>query len=701
MADGGSIPLWSARRRLPLVIQSEVAECALACLSMVARYYGYDTDLPSMRRRFNSSVKGMNMAHILKIAHALGFEARPLRIELDQLSKMRMPCILHWDLNHFVVLSRVTRRGVEIHDPARGRVLMPLSAASDHFTGIVLELAPGTSFSRIRDRERINLRALAGRVNGLIGVVTQILGIALAIEILALSLPFQMQWVVDQVLVSADEPLLLLMTLGFSAILVLQTGLNVARAWILSWLSAELGTQWITNLISHLLKLPLDFFGKRQMGDVMSRFVSVQVIQATITGGFVEAILDGAMGSLAFVILCVYSIPLSVVVLAAFLIYGLLRWLAYRTQWQANEEQMLCSAKQQTLLMESVRGVQAIKLANKEGERSARLATATLDAMQSSMRNQRITLTFSAVNQGIFGLQRIFLIALGALLAIHGKLSAGMLIAFVSYADQFTTKIGNLIDKLVEFNMLRLHGERIADIALQSPEQNVHGVYSGPQPEPSLTMRNVSFRYATDEPWVLRSIDLFIASGESVAIVGPSGCGKSTLAKLIVGLLVPNEGRIEIGGVEIQKYGLGNYRQLIGTVMQDDPLFAGTIADNIAFFDPDASIAAVIDAARMAEIHDDIMAMTMGYESLVGDMGSALSGGQRQRVVLARAFYRQPKILVLDEATSHLDVNLERRINASVRTGSATRIIIAHRPETIASADRVIDLGKFTSSRMG
>lgn len=308
------------------------------------------------------------------------------------------------------------------------------------------------------------------------------------------------------------------------------------------------------------------------------------------------------------------------------------------------------------------------------------------------MRNQRINQSFVALNQGLFGLQRVLLIALGGTLAVSGKFSAGMLIAFVNYADQFVARMGALVDKIVEFRMLRLHGERIADIALQEPETSLDGTYSGPEIRPYLTVSQLGFRYGPEDPWVFRDVSFSIEPGQSVAIIGPSGCGKSTLAKLIVGLLAPAEGSISIDGVDIHKFGLANYRQMIGTVMQDDHLFAGSIADNISFFDPDATLDAIVSAARMAHIHDEIVDMTMGYESLVGDMGASLSGGQRQRVILARAFYRKPRILVLDEATSHLDVDLERRINASVRDGSATRIIIAHRPETIASADRVIDL---------
>jgi ATP-binding cassette subfamily B protein RaxB len=693
MADGGNLSTFG-RRQLPLVMQTEATECALACLAMIARYHGHEVDLVSLRRRFSTSLKGVHLGRMVEIAHALGFEARPLRAELEYLPQAQMPCILHWNMNHFVVLHRITRKGLEIFDPARGRYRMPLAEASKHFTGVVLELAPGTDFTPIEERQRVSLRALTGRITGLGSVVLQVLGLAFAIEVLALVMPFQMQWVIDQVLLSSDRNLLVVMTLGFLIVMALQTGLTIARGWVISWLGATINAQWTTNLFSHLLKLPMDYFEKRHMGDIVSRFSSVQSIQSTLTGSFVEAMLDGLMGSLALIILGLYSAPLTICVLVVFGIYGTLRWALYRKLWLINEEQLVYGAKQQSELMESVRGVQAIKLANKQSERKARLANATLESAERTLRTQRINLAFGAINQGLFGVQRILLIALGAYLTMLGKFSAGMMIAFVAYADQFSSKIGGLVDKIVDFRMLKLHAERIADIALSKPEQHTHGVYSGIEPEPSIEVKNLSFRYAEGEPWVIHNLNMTIQAGESVAIVGPSGCGKSTLAKIIVGLLEPTNGSIEIGGIDIRKYGLDNYRKLIGSVMQDDSLFAGSIADNISFFDNAANIEDVVDAASIVNMHAEIFAMPMAYESTVGDMGSALSGGQKQRIILARAIYKKPYILVLDEATSHLDERNEDLINNAIKSLNITRIIIAHRKETIKKAGRIIDLSK-------
>jgi len=683
-----------------LVLQTEAAECALACLAMIARYHGHNIDLISLRARFSTSLKGAQLNRVIQVANSLGLSARALRAELSYLSKAQVPCILHWDLNHFVVLKRVRRGKVEIYDPANGRRVMSLTEASAHFTGVILELETGEDFEPIDDRRTVSLRSIAGKIPGLKRSLGQVFVLAVAIEILALIVPFQLQWTLDQVLQSDNQRFLIAATVIFLGLLGLATALNLARAWMLSWLGASVNAQWVSQLFEHMLKLPLEYFEKRHIGDVISRFGSVQAVQNTVTGTFVQALLDGLMGVLALVILCVYSAPLTFVVLTIVLIYTVLRLCAYRELWRANEEQLTYAARQQSELMESVRGIQAIKLANKQAQRRARLVNATVESSRRVMRSQRISLAFGIANQSLFGAQRIALVAFGAYLALKGRFSVGMLVAYVAYADQFATKISSLVDKAVDLSMLRLHAERIGDIASASPEAHEQGNYEGHEPTPSIAFKDVSFRYAPGEPWVLRHLSMNVSAGESVAIVGPSGCGKTTLGKLLVGLLEPTEGSIEVGEIDIRAYGLENFRRMASAVMQDDTLFAGSIVDNVTLFDQAPSHDDVVAAVTSASLHDEISAMPMGYRSTVGDMGSALSGGQRQRLLLARALYRKPKILLLDEATSHLDSVRESLVNEAIMHMQITRIVIAHREGTIASADRIIRLGDADEARV-
>ncbi|MFT3791283.1 MAG: peptidase domain-containing ABC transporter [Rudaea sp.] len=679
-------------RRLPLLVQTEAAECGLACLAMIARYFGHEIDLPSMRRRFSTSARGVTLAKIIADAHTLGFDARPLRVELEYLPQLSTPCILHWNLNHFVVLKRATEKYVEIHDPASGYQKLSMQQASKHVTGIALELLPAANFKPVKEQQSIPLRALVGNVEGLRGAALHILLLALALELFALVLPFYLQTVLDQVLVTSDRQLLGLLGAGFLGVITLRAGLTAARGWAISWLAARLNAQWLGNLFAHLLRLPMEWFEKRHVGDITSRFASVQSIQHALTGSFVESILDGVMGSLALALLCIYSPPLTELMLLGLAAYALCRHLAYPRLWRANEDQIVFAARQQTSLLEAIRGAQTIKLANKQSDRAARFANISLHAAQYGLAAQRIGYAFGALNLWSFGVLRVVIIWLGALQVLNGNFSAGMLVAFVAYTDELITRFSGLIDKFVELRLLRLHALRIGDIALTAPEILGFGGQSDIASF-DIEVDDVSFRYSADEPWVIKNYSLRVSAGESIAIVGPSGCGKTTLAKIILGLLKPVEGTVRIGGLDIRQFGLQRYRAMIGSVMQDDQLFEGSIAENISFFDAEATPQRIEEAARLAAIHADINAMPMGYETWIGNMGSTLSGGQKQRVILARALYANPRILLLDEATSHLDIERERAINASVAHLNITRIVITHRAESIASAGRVVRFG--------
>lgn len=444
------------------------------------------------------------------------------------------------------------------------------------------------------------------------------------------------------------------------------------------------------NVFAHALRLPLDFFEKRHLGDITSRMGSVQAIQKTLTTSFVEAIIDGLMAMVTLGLMLVYSWKLALVTLLAVSAYLGIRWLAYRPVRDRSERQLVAAARQQTHLLESLRGMQSLKVAGEESQRRATYDNLMHDTVDQDVRLAHMGLGFSSASQLVFGIERIAVIWIGALLALDNVFSVGMLVAYLAYKDQFAQRMSALIDKWVEFRMLRLHGERLADIVLTPPEDGRELPELPPPADTRIEVENLCFRYADGEPWVIEDCSFTIEPGESVAIVGASGCGKTTLIKLLLGLLTPSAGTIRVGGYDLLKVGPRNVRAVVGAVMQDDQLFAGSIADNIAFFAPEFDQERIERAARLASVHDEIVAMPMGYHSLIGDMGSSLSGGQKQRIVLARALYREPKLLFLDEATSHLDVMRERVVNEAVRKLELTKVIVAHRPETIASADRAL-----------
>lgn len=659
---------------------------------MVASHHGGHIGLRELRRRFPLFMKGAEFQRVIAIAGELGFQHRSLRLDLDNISELATPCILHWDLNHFVVLAKARGDKVTIYDPLSGRRTLPLTEVSEHFTGIALELKPSTEFKQSAAAPSISVRQLTGRVTGLWRALALVLLLSLALQAFVLLAPFFMQWVVDQVLVSADRDLLTILGLGFSLALALQVTIGLLRGWSVVYLSTRLGLQWTGNVFSHLLKLPLEFFQKRHLGDVTSRMGAVQAIQRTLSTSFVEAIIDGLMAVVTLCMMLLYSWKLALITLVAVALYLGLRGLSYRPVRDGTEQQLVKAAKQQSHLLESIRGVQSMKVAGCEQTRQSAYFNLMHDTVNQDVKLARLGLIFNSASQLIFGIERVAVIWIGAVLAMQNVFSVGMLVAYLAYKDQFAQRVAGLIDKGVEFRMLRLHGERLADIVLAEPERAQGGI-GMPASEPieaQLNVAGLSFGYSEGEPSVLKNCSFIVEGGESVAIVGASGCGKTTLVKLLLGLMTPTEGSITLNGLALDRLGYRHYRQMVGAVMQDDQLFAGSIADNIAFGDEGHDQQRVEDAARLACVHDDIMAMPMGYHSLIGDMGTTLSGGQKQRVILARALYRQPRILFLDEATSHLDVERERLVNEAIRKLNITRVIIAHRPETIASADRVL-----------
>jgi ATP-binding cassette subfamily B protein RaxB len=681
------------QRPLPVVLQIEAAECGLSCLAMVAGYFGAPFDAGSLRRRFGMSLKGATLRDVVRVANQLGFAARPLRLELAELPLLRTPAILHWDLNHFVVLKRVRGATAIIHDPAAGVRRLSFAELSRHFTGVALELTPTGGFEPAGRSMRVRLRPLLGRLVGIKSSLAHLIAIALAMEVLAMVSPLFLEWVVDHALVTGDDSLLQGLVLAFTLLLLMQAAVSAMRGWMVIVLGASLKVQARTNLFSHLLQLPASYFEMRHLGDIMSRFTSQETILRAITTELVVAILDGLMCAITLAIMLLFSPTLTALVIAGALLYAILRWTLYTPLRQASAENIVWAARRDSHFLETLRGIKTIKLFNGQDERRAQWLNLLVGTTNRQITTEKLQLAFRVGNALLLGGLGILVIWRGAVQVLANIFSVGMLVAFIAYKDQFLRRVSELIDKMVDLQMLRLHAERLGDIALTAPEANDYA--DGPLPVPSavtVEARHLSFRYSSNDPLILDDVSFHIEGGESVAIVGPSGCGKTTLLKLLAGLLQPNSGEILVGGEPLTRIGLERYRAMIGVVMQDDQLFAGSIADNISFFAAQPDFERVVRCARMAAVHDDIVAMPMGYGTLIGDMGTVLSGGQKQRVLIARALYREPRLLLLDEATSHLDVEREDAVNGAVRAAQVTRIIIAHRPETIRSADRVIVL---------
>lgn len=682
---------WFDNKQPKIIFQSEASECGLACLAMIASFHGNEINLLTLRRKHSMSLKGSTLANLINISKSIGFFSRPLRLDLDELDQLKTPCILHWNLNHFVVLQKVTKKTVIILDPALGKRTLSLDDCSRHFSGVALELHKNKEFKKEKSLEKLKIYDMFKGIKGFKTNIIILLLIALVLQIIGLLSPFLMQWILDKVIPSNDLNLLSLILIGFTIVLITNIIISFINDWIALYFGSNLSLQLNSSVFIKLINLPLPFFQNRHLGDIVSKFGSMGNIQNIFTGQFITVTLNSIFGILTFVLMILYSFKLSLVVLGTFFIYAIVRWISYLPLHNLSQEGVIVSAQTSSYFLETIRGIKAIQFFNKQEARTIKWFNSYVKEVNVGLKASKLTMILSSINSILFGVENIIIIWIGVHNVLSGAFTVGVFIAFMSYKEQFKSKINGLINSFIDYKLLDIDRERLADIVLVSEEQEVKNFFDmSAIKDTCIDIRNLSFTYNNESQYIINDLSLHIADNEFVAITGVSGKGKTTLMNLIAGINRPTSGDIAIGGKSIVGLSLPN--SLISMVSQDDTLYAGSILENICFFDYGADLDWVDQCAKMAQIYDDITNMPMGYETLVGDMGTTLSGGQKQRLFIARALYFKPKILLLDEATSHLDSENERKINEVLKKLSITRIIIAHRIETINTADRVINL---------
>lgn len=687
-------PTLTTGTRVRLVRQTEITECGLACLAMVAGAYGLDVDLATLRRRFEPSLRGSTIKTIVNMADSLGLSSRAVKFPLEELPNLHVPAILHWNMNHYVVLERVQAGKALIHDPAGRTGWLPLSEISKHFTGVGLELRPAVDFEPGRSRSTLRLRHLWSTATGLKRALVQTLVLSMIMQVFVLASPYYMQIAIDSALPALDQDLLTVLALGFGLFTLIHVGASLLRSFVLLSAGTSLSFGIASNIARRLFRLPVAWFEKRHVGDVVSRFQSITPLQHALTQGAVAALIDGLLAIIILIVMLFYSAILALVTLIAFGLYALVRVVSFSSQRETQEGAIVAHAKEQSMLMESIRGIVTLRLFNRESSRHSQWQNRLSDAINADIRVGRVAIWQQTSNTLIFGLETILVGWLAIGLVIEGGFSVGMVFAYIAYKTQFLARASSLVDQGIAFKMLGLHLERLSDIALT--EQDASFSRKTPRRvelEGRIELRGIKYRYSPSDPLVLDGINLVVEPGEHIAITGPSGGGKSTLVKIILGLLEPDEGVLLVDGMPLSDFGYKNFHEQLGAVLQDDNLFAGSVAENIALFDDAPSMERIAAAGHGAAIHSEIMRMPMGYETLVGDMGSSLSGGQKQRVLLARALYREPRLLLIDEGTSQLDAENETCINETLSRIGASRIVVAHRKETISAASKVYFLG--------
>lgn len=687
---------FSLRKKTPVILQSEAAECGIACLAMISGFYGLNIDLFNFRQRYGSPAQGVTLLSLSKTAERAGLKSRALSLDINEINQLKLPCIIHWGMNHYVVLTKIRKSSFVVHDPALGKRIIGTQEMSNYFTGIALELWPDQHFQQEKVKSRLRLLDLMRNIVGLKGTLIKIFSLSVIIEAIGLLLPVGTQMVTDHVIMAHDQSLLAVICIGLVTFTLFRTFISMLRAWTSLTLNTLTNIQWKTTLFDHLASLPLSFFEKRHLGDIQSRFSSLDVIRSTFTNSIVTGIIDTIMTIGLLIMLTLYGGWLVWVVVGFTLCYAIMRLATYRFYRRVSEEQVIKGARSSSHFMESLYGIATIKALNLKERRSQHWLNLNIDACNAGIKQTRFDMMFGGINTLISSIDQVVILWLGALAVIDNNMTLGMFMAFNAYRGQFSQRASSLIDLFMQLRMLSLHNERLSEIVFSEPENEMPSrrVFEEDKGV-KLEVKNLSYQYDPFTQPVFSNLSIFVEPGESVALVGPSGVGKTTLLKVMCGLLSPTSGDVLADNLDINKIGLNNYRLSTACVLQEDRLFSGSILENISGFEDNADEEFIIECAKNSNIHDEIMKMPMGYETLIGELGTGISGGQKQRLLIARALYRKPGILFMDEATSHLDLNNEASINNAISNLSITRIIVAHRPSTIASADRVIDLSEY------
>ena len=658
---------------------------------MVAVFHGHKTTLRECRSRFQLSLRGMTLQRLHGCAEEIGLQSRALKLEMNELPQLRTPAILHWDLDHFVVLKSVRRASLTIVDPATGVRRLALREASNRFTGVALELAPTPAFTRKEAPPRMTLWRFLPALRGLGAHLCVVFTMTLVLQAFALVMPLNAQFTVDQGIRQGDMNIVAGLALGFGMVGAIAALTTYFRSLLLLFVGNTSAFRVIGGLAHHMMRLPDAWFATRHTGDVLSRFGSTKPIRNFLMTGAFAMFVDALMALGAFAILLTYAWDLTLVICAFLACGAALNWGTYVPLRNLTHESIQAGALENSSFIENVERHRAIKLLGAESVREEAWSERYVDAINANTRLGRFRIHVGLASGLLGSCSGVVMLLLGAHKVIGGEFTLGMLFAYTSYGTIFSGRVNALIGATVGMRMLRLHEERVADIGLEARElPAARGLLHDLRGRIDLCA--VSFTYSDEEGSVLDNLNMHVAAGEFLAVRGASGAGKSTLVKLLCKLIEASSGEVLVDGVDLARIDTTHYRRQFGVVMQEDDLFSGTLVENIAVVDGDPDMARVEWAAKIACIDDDIKRMPMQYMTLVGHMGSTLSGGQRQRVMIARAVYRRPKVLLLDEGTAHLNDELQQQVLTNLIDLGITIIAVTHDVRVVERAQRVVEL---------
>jgi len=684
---------FSRQRRVPYVQQMAATDCGAACLAMVLGYYGREVPLDEVRALTDAARDGVDYAAILQGAQSYGLHGRGVRLAGDDLrgtlAMLPAGAILHWEFDHFLVFERANRHGVHLVDPNYGRRFVSHERFARSFTGTALILEPTERFEatgRSGDRAWAYVRSLLLQRHLLSRVVVT----SLVLRLIALTIPVLTALVVDRVVPRDDQHLLLVIGAGLGVALVFQFFTQLIRSHLLLQLRTNLDTRMTLGFLDYLVGLPYAFFQTRSTGDLVMRVNSNAVIREILTSNTLSGLLDGVLALVYLVLIFLLNPGLGFAVSCLALCQVMIYVLSRRRYRELMTQNLEAQAKAQNYLLQAVYGIESLKVSGAEHRAVEHWSNLFVDELNVALQRGRVQAYVDSFTSLMQVGAPLAVLAYGAVLVMQGELTLGSMLAINALAVGVLLPLSSLVESALQLQQMGSYIERIEDVFSVEPEQNLDGVGQAPRLSGQLSVRDVSFRYNSHAPLVVRDVNVDVEPGQLVAIVGRTGSGKSTLAGLLLGLYQPTEGTILYDGHNLAQLDVRSVRRQLGIVPQNVYLFGGSVRDNIALADPTLPLDRVTSAAKQACVHEDLDALPMRYDTPLAGGGMALSGGQRQRVALARALVNRPAILLLDEATSSLDAKVEQAVMKNLADLRCTRIVIAHRLSTIVSADLIL-----------
>lgn len=687
------------RRKVPLILQLNIIECGAACLAMILSYYHRKTRVTEIREICNMGRDGMTAHDIVQTGRDYGFNVRAYSVQdLDDIRFLRVPAILHWKFNHFVVLERWLKRRAVILDPAIGRLSISRQDFEHNFTGIILVFEPRGEFMRTRNgREKMHgwefLKSLM-KLPGVTHIGAQIAAASLLLQVFGLLPPILTQIFVDTII--PYQVIDLTAIISYSLLLVVVTNfcLSFLRGSLLIHLQAKLDSQLMMGFFEHLLSLPFRFFQERASGDLLMRLGSNAMIREVITSQSLSILLDGGMVIVFLSILTVRAPLYGALTIALGLSQILILLVTTGKIQNLIRLDLEAQSVSHSFLVEAIKGIATVKTTSSEAQTFNHWANLFVNQLNITVRRNYLTMTTGHLLSIFRYGAPLLLLLIGAQQAIQGYLSLGTMLALNSLAIACLNPLVSFVTACQQLLLVRAHLERILDVLEAQPEFDENVSRKHPFAGGQIELRNIHFSYSASGPKALRNISIRILPGQKVALVGQTGSGKTTLGMLLLGLYQPTEGEVLYDGIPLTDLNRQKLRRQFGVILQDAFLFNRSIRQNIASTNPDISLNAVIEAAQIAGIHEEILNMPMGYETMVGEGGFSLSGGQRQRLSIARALVNKPTVLLMDEATNHLDSITEKQIEKNLKDLHCTRIVITHRINTVADADLILVLDK-------